>query len=77
MTMAYERTRALVQTGEGLQELSRDSSVSEEVRNSARFLARHYPRKWEILAHGKFCEHHGPENEEPFLTSKTEWEPSR
>ncbi len=76
MTMAHERTRALVQTGEWLAELSRDSNVSEEVRNSARFLARHYPRKWEILAHGKFCEHHGPDGEPPFLASSTEYEKS-
>lgn len=61
MTMPHERTRALVQTGEWLEELSRDSSISEEMRRSARFLARHYPRKWEILAHGNFLEHYAPE----------------
>ncbi len=71
--MPHERTRALVQTGEWLQELSRDSSVSEEIRRSARFLARHYPRKWEILAHGKFLEHHGLETE-LFLASSIKYE---
>ena len=76
MTMPHERTRALVQTGEWLAELSRDSSVSEEMRRSARALARHYPSKSEILAHGKFCEHHGPEGEAPFLASSTEYEKS-
>lgn len=76
MTMPHERTRALVHTGEWLEELSRDSSISEEMRRSARFLARHYPRKWEILAHGKFCEQHSAEGDEPFLASSSEYEKS-
>lgn len=43
MTTALERTRNVVQTRAFLQELSRDLSVSEAVRQQAQNLLRHYP----------------------------------
>ncbi len=78
MTMPYERSRALVHAGEWLNELARDCDQTEEVRSIARAPARHYPSRSEILLHGKYLEMQCAEKgEEPFLTSKTEWEQSR
>lgn len=45
MTMPHERSRAIVQTQEFLEQLSRDASQSEEVRISAKHFLRHYPSK--------------------------------
>lgn len=43
MTMPYERTRAVVQAREFLQELMRSADVPESVRMGAHRLLRHYP----------------------------------
>ena len=46
MTMPHERTRALVQTGQLLEELLSSEawpSVPDELRRQARVLLRHYP----------------------------------
>lgn len=56
MTMPCERTRSIVQTGEFLQELSRDQSLPESVRQQAKCLLRHYPEPWVIFAIGSFEE---------------------
>ncbi|WP_310287821.1 BPSL0761 family protein [Pseudomonas peli] len=47
--MPHERSRSIVQTQEFLEQLSRDTSQSEEVRKSAIHLLRHYPSKSEVL----------------------------
>ena len=43
MTMPKERTRALKWTGELLQELQMDLSISEELRKKVAVIGRHYP----------------------------------
>jgi hypothetical protein len=43
MTMPYERTRAVVQAREFLEELMRSADVPESVRKEAHRLLRHYP----------------------------------
>lgn len=73
MTMPHERSRAIVQTQEFLEQLSRDASQIEEVRRSAKHLLRHYPRKSEVLTQGRIQE--GLEVKygyQPFLSSKLE-----
>lgn len=42
MTLPYERTRSVVQAQEFLVELSRDTTLSESIRNEARRLLCHY-----------------------------------
>lgn len=54
MTMPNERTRAVIQTGEFLLELSRDSSLPERIRREAKFLLRHYPDQFQMLLAGRF-----------------------
>lgn len=56
MTMPHERSRAIVQTQEFLEELSRDVSQSEKVRRAAIQLLRHYPSKSEVLLQGRIEE---------------------
>ena len=56
MTMPHERSRAIVQTQEFLEQLSRDASQSEAVRKSAIQLLRHYPSKSEVLMQGRIQE---------------------
>jgi hypothetical protein len=73
MTMPYERSRAIVQTHEFLEQLSQDSSQSEEIRRVAINLLRHYPSKDEVLLQGRIQE--GLEDKfgyPPFLSSKLE-----
>ncbi|HFT7587541.1 TPA: BPSL0761 family protein, partial [Pseudomonas aeruginosa] len=41
MTLPYERTRSVVQAQEFLVELSRDTTLSESIRNEARRLLCH------------------------------------
>jgi uncharacterized protein (UPF0147 family) len=48
MTMPHERSRAIVQTHEFLEQLSQDNSQSEEIRRVAIKLPRHYPSKDEL-----------------------------
>lgn len=43
MTMPCERTRAIIQTREFLDDMSRDNSLPERVQIEARRLLRHYP----------------------------------
>lgn len=43
MTMANERSRAVVKTRDFLVALSRDSTLPEKIRHDAKFLLRHYP----------------------------------
>lgn len=56
MTMPHERSRAIVQTQEFLEQLSQDASQSEGVRRSAVHLLRHYPSKSEVLLQGRIQE---------------------
>lgn len=55
MTTPYERTRAILQTKEFLQDLLSPRAcprVPHAVREEARRLLRHYPGAWEVeLAH--------------------------
>ena len=43
MTLPYERTRAVNQTREFLEDLRSSSSLPEAIRNEAKRLLRHYP----------------------------------
>jgi hypothetical protein len=73
MTMPHERSRAIVQTQEFLEQLSRDASQSEEVRKSAVYLLRHYPSKSEVLMQGRIQEGLAAKfGYQPFLGSKLE-----
>ncbi|WP_310055437.1 BPSL0761 family protein [Pseudomonas synxantha] len=56
MTMPNERTRAVIQTGKFLLELSRDSSLPERIRRDAKFLLRHYPDQFQMLLAGRIEE---------------------
>lgn len=56
MTMPNERTRAVIQTGEFLLELSQDSSLPERIRRDAKFLLRHYPNPFQMLLAGRIEE---------------------
>jgi len=53
MTMAYERTRSVVQTREFLQILSKDKSLSENIRRQAENLLRHYPTAESVWLAGR------------------------
>ena len=73
MTMPQERSRAIVQTQEFLEQLSRDASQIEEVRRSAKHLLRHYPSKSEVLTQGRIQEGLAAKyGYQPFLGSKLE-----
>ncbi|MCY1295046.1 hypothetical protein D9M68_539720 [compost metagenome] len=56
MTMPHERTRAIIQTHDFLQQLEQDASVGEETRSMATQLLRHYPTRSEVLLQGMFEE---------------------
>lgn len=56
MTLPHERTRAIVKTEEFLRELSRDPSLSPEIRNHAKNLLRHYPSADQVLSIGRLEE---------------------
>ena len=56
MTMANERTRAVIHTREFLEELSRDTAQTESIRKTAVALLRHYPSDSDILLVGKIQE---------------------
>ncbi|WP_224789950.1 BPSL0761 family protein [Pseudomonas fluorescens] len=60
MTMPNERTRAVIQTGEFLLELSRDSSLPERIRHDAKHLLRHYPNQSQMLLAGRIEEELDP-----------------
>ncbi|RMM15020.1 BPSL0761 family protein [Pseudomonas syringae group genomosp. 3] len=60
MTMPNERTRAVIQTGKFLLELSRDSSLPERIRRDAKFLLRHYPDQFQVLLAGRIEEGSDP-----------------
>lgn len=71
MTMLHERSRAIVQTQEFLEQLSRDACQSEEVRGTAIHLLRHYPSKSEVLLQGRIQEGLAAKyGYQPFLSSK-------
>lgn len=71
MTMPHERSRAIVQTQEFLEQLSRDACQSEEVRRAAIHLLRHYPSKSEVLLQGRIQEGLAVKyGYQPFLSSK-------
>ncbi len=53
MTMAYERTRSVVQAREFLQVLSKDKSLPENIRRQAENLLRHYPTAEAIWLAGR------------------------
>lgn len=56
MTLPYERTRAIIQTGAFLIELSKDKSLPDQQRQEARRLLRHYPSRKEVLMAGEMEE---------------------
>ncbi|RMN76418.1 hypothetical protein ALQ53_200073 [Pseudomonas cannabina] len=74
MTMPNERTRAVIQTGEFLLELSRDSSLPERIRRDAKFLLRHYPNPFQIMLAGRIEEasDHNVSPMGPVFSSSTE-----
>lgn len=74
MTMPNERTRAVIQTGEFLLELSRDSSLPERIRRDAKSLLRHYPNPFLMLLAGRIEEASGPDVSlmGPVFSSSTE-----
>jgi hypothetical protein len=73
MTMPHERSRAIVQAREFLEQLSRDACQSEDVRRSAIHLLRHYPSKSEVLLQGRIHEGLAAKyGYQPFLGSKLE-----
>ncbi|MGV8268226.1 BPSL0761 family protein, partial [Pseudomonas aeruginosa] len=53
MTLPYERTRSVVQAQEFLVELSRDTNLSESIRDEARRLLSNYPSKADMLQAGR------------------------
>ena len=53
MTLPHERTRAIVQTRQFLEDLERDASQSVEVRCTANQLLRHFPCRCEVLLRGQ------------------------
>lgn len=61
MTMPNERTRAVIQTGKFLLELSQDSSLPERIRRDAKFLLRHYPNPFQMLLAGRIEEASDPD----------------
>ena len=73
MTMPKERSRAIVQTQEFLEQLLQDASQSEDVRRLAKHLLRHYPSKSEVLMQGRIQEGLAAKfGYQPFLGSKLE-----
>lgn len=71
MPMPHERSRAIVQTQEFLEQLYQDASQSEEVRRSAIHHLRHYPSKDEVLLQGRIQERlEAKYGYQPFLSSK-------
>ena len=74
MTMPNERTRAVIQTGKFLLELSQDSSLPERIRRDAKFLLRHYPNPFQMLLAGRIEEASDPDVSPmgPVFSSSTE-----
>lgn len=70
MTMPSERTRAIIQTREFLDDLSREQALPEAVRTEARRLLRHYPAADEVLLAGKMEEQRGDGLPWVFLSSR-------
>jgi len=56
MSTPDERTRAVLHTRDFLVALSRDASLSEEIRYEAKFLLRHYPLKSDLQQAGRLEE---------------------
>lgn len=56
MTMPNERSRAVVQTRDFLVELSRDSTLPDQIRRDAKFLLRHFPTQDDIILAGRIEE---------------------
>lgn len=48
MTIPEERTRNLLQAGAFLKELRKDETVTEEIRQEANRLLRHFPTVFEV-----------------------------
>ncbi|MBM9967293.1 hypothetical protein JTL78_30450 [Pseudomonas aeruginosa] len=71
MTLPYERTRSVVQAQEFLVELSRDTTLSESIRNEARRLC-HYPSKGDMLQAGRNEEQAAGSIFEPVFSSSIE-----
>lgn len=57
MTMPHERTRSVNQTRDFLIELSRDPSLPERIRHSAKVLLHHYPTRDDMVTAGRIEEH--------------------
>ncbi len=74
MTMPNERTRAVIQTGKFLLELSQDSSLPERIRRDAKCLLRHYPNPFQMLLAGRIEEASDPDVSPmgPVFSSSTE-----
>jgi hypothetical protein len=69
ITMPNERTCALIQTRDFLDELAEDSELSVSIRRQARQLLRHYPNADEILRAGQLEERRVDRLTEPYLSS--------
>ncbi|HEJ5436221.1 hypothetical protein EJ654_30000 [Pseudomonas aeruginosa] len=72
MTLPYERTRSVVQAQEFLVELSRDTTLSESIRNEARRRLCHYPSKGDMLQAGRNEEQAAGSIFEPVFSSSIE-----
>ncbi|MFA1010056.1 MULTISPECIES: BPSL0761 family protein [Pseudomonas syringae group] len=53
MTMVDERTRSVVQAGEFLAEIVKDTALPDFIRNEAKRLLRHYPSAHEVWLAGR------------------------
>lgn len=56
MTLAYQRTRSIVETERFLSEISRNSELPPDVRDRATRLLRHYPSSDQIFSLGRLEE---------------------
>lgn len=71
MTVPYERTRAVIQAREFLEQLERDSNQNEATRSMVTQLLWHYPSRGEVLLQGRVQEWLGRRfGFEPFFSSK-------
>ena len=57
MTMPDERYRAIARTEKFLTELVVDTTLSENIREGARWCLRHYPTGWDLDALARAAPH--------------------
>jgi len=56
MTLPYERSRSVIQTGAFLKNICINPEIPESVRNEAKYLLRHYPTADDIKTIGRLEE---------------------